>query len=153
MSYDNPIKLTYSMPSAAFGAGAVNTKFKGPPGKTGYVRDIRVEATADFVGTTTVPEVAVGASAGSAEYARLRLGTSATAGVTAANSPYNAASLVAAAPGNTGGVPRALADFAGHVQLETARLPADTAFFISGVAGVGGAPAGTGRYEVDIEWF
>jgi purine nucleoside phosphorylase len=153
MSYDNPIKTVYTMPSAAIGAGAVNMKFQGPAGKTGYVRDIRVEVTADMVGTTTVPEVAVGASAGSSEYARFRLGTAVGAGYTAANSPFNAGTVVQNAPGNTGGVPRALADFPAHVQLETTRIPKDTPFFISGVAGVGGAPAGTARYEVEIEWF
>lgn len=153
MSYDTPIKIQYSMPSAALGAGAVNTKFQGPAGKTGYVRDIRVEVTADMVGTTTVPEVAVGASAGANEYARFRLGTTAILGYLAANTPFNAGTLVASAPGNTGGVPRSLADFAGHIQLEKARIPADTPFFISGVAGVGGSPAGTARYEVDIDWF
>lgn len=153
MSYDTPIKLTYNMPSAALGAGAVNTKFQGPPGKTGFVRDIRVEVTADMVGTTTVPEVAVGASAGSNEYARFRLGTTLILGYTAANTPFNAATLVQTAPGNTGGVPRTLTDFAAHIQLETLRLPKDTPFFISGVAGVGGAPAGTARYEIDIDWF
>lgn len=152
MSYDNPQREVYVIPSGAFGAGAINTKFIGPKGKTGIVRDIAVEITADMVGTTTVPEVAVGASAGSNEYSRFRLGTTAILGYTAANTPFRAKSLIAG-PANTGGVPPTLTDFAAHVLLETARIPADTAFFISGVAGVGGSPAGTGRYEVTIDWF
>lgn len=33
------------------------------------------------------------------------------------------------------------------------RLPADTAFFITGLAGVGGTPAGTGDIVVIIDWY
>ena len=32
-------------------------------------------------------------------------------------------------------------------------IPADTAFYISGLLGVGGTPAGTGDIDVIIEWF
>jgi hypothetical protein len=153
MSYDTPEKRVYEMASSAFGATTVATAFKGPPGKVGYVRNIEAEISADMVGTTTVPEIDVGTASGDATYARFRLGSTAIAGNTAAGTPYNAASLVASAPGNTGGVPRALNDYAGHIQLETVRLPADTPFFITGKAGVGGTPDGTGRYEVSIDWF
>lgn len=153
MPYNDPVRQTYVFPSSAFGATTAATKFLGPAGKAGYVRDIRVEASADFVGTTTVPEVNVGNASGDTTNARFRLGTSATAGYTAAGGPYNAANLVASAPGNTGGVPRALSDYTGHIALETARLAADTAFFITLKAGVGGTPAGTARVEVDIDWF
>lgn len=153
MSYDNPDRKVYAIPSSAFGATTVATAFKGPPGKTGYVRNIEAEITATMVGTTTVPEIDVGTASGDFTYARFRLGTTAIAGYANTATPLNAASLVAAAPGNTGGVPRALNDYAGHIALETVRLPADTAFFITGTAGVGGTPAGTGRYEVTIDWF
>lgn len=153
MSYDNAIKQTYVFPSSAFGATTAATTFKGPPGKAGFVRDIRVEPSADFVGTTTVPEVDVGNASGDVTNARFRLGSTAILGYTAAGGPLNAASLVASAPGNTGGVPRALNDYAGHIALETARLAADTAFVITLKAGTGGVPAGTARVEVDIDWF
>jgi hypothetical protein len=153
MSYDTPDRKVYNMPSGAFGATTAATTFQGPPGKVGYVRNIEVEVSADMVGTTTVPEIDVGNASGDTSYARFRLGTTATAGYAAANTPFNAGKLVASAPGNTGGVPRALNDYAGHIQLETARIPADTPFFITGKAGVGGTPAGTARYEVTIDWF
>lgn len=152
MSYDTPQKETYNIPSGAFGATTAATKFIGPKGKSGIVREIRVEITADMVGTTTVPEIAVGAASSGTDYARFRLGTTAILGYTAANTPFRARSLISG-PANTGAVPPTLTDFAGHVLLETARLPADTAFFITGIAGVGGSPAGTARYEVEIEWF
>ena len=158
MSYDNPQKETYVFPSSAFGATTENRKLLGPKGKKGLVRDIRTYITADMVGTTTVPEINVGSAASDsgaivAEYARHRLGTTAILGNTAAGTPYRARALAATAQGNTGGIPPALSDFTAHVQLETAAIPADTAFFICRVKGVGGTPAGTGITEVDIDWF
>lgn len=153
MSYENPfLREKYTLPSVAFGGAASQLKIKGPKGKRGTVREINVAITADMVGTTSVPEVAVGATAGSAEYARFRLGTTAILGYTAANTPYRASVLCATAQGNTGGKPPALSDFTGHVQLETAKTPADATVFISLVAGVGGVPAGTGVTEVIIDW-
>lgn len=158
MSYDNPAKKeTYLFPSSAFGATTESRKVLGPKGKKGLVKDIRTYVTADMVGTTTVPEINVGSAASVpgtllTEYARHRLGTTAILGNTAAGTPYRARALAATAQGNTGGIPPALSDFSGHVALETAYIPADTAFFITRVAGVGGTPAGTGITEVDIEW-
>jgi hypothetical protein len=153
MSYDLPTRETYFLPSGAFGATTDSIKVVGPKGKVGLVRDIIAELSADAVGTTTVPEVAVGLTLGSNEYARFRLGTAAGAGYAAANTPYRASTLAASAPGNTGGVPPALSDYPGHVALEKARIPADTPVFISRVAGAGGVPAGTGGVRVQIDWF
>lgn len=148
MSYDNPQREVYAIPSGAFGATTAAFKFIGPPGKVGIVRDIMVEPSADMVGTTTVPEIAVGLASSGVDYARFRLGTTAILGYTSAAGPRRARSLVTGNP-----TPPTLVDFAGHVLLETARLPADTAFFITGIAGVGGTPAGTARYEVVIDWY
>jgi hypothetical protein len=153
MSYDNPSKReTYVFPSSAFGATTESRKILGPKGKKGTVRDIRTYITADMVGTTTVPEINVGASAGSSEYARHRLGTTAILGNTAAGTPYRARALCAAAQNNPGSAAPSLTDFAGHVLLEIAKIPADTVVFITRTAGVGGTPAGTGITEVDIDW-
>ncbi len=153
MSYDNPQREVYYLPSAAYGASTASKTIKGPKGKKGLVRDIVVLATADMVGTTTVPEVTVGATAGAVEYARFRLGTAAGTGYDSDNSPFRARALTATAPGNTGGIPPALNDFAGHVALETASIPADTAFVVSGKAGTGGVPAGTFEAYVHVDWF
>ncbi len=152
MSYDQAERIAYNVASSAFGAANEAIAFRGPPGKVGIVRDMTAEITADMVGTTTVPEIRVGNAAQDFSYARWRLGTTAILGNTAAGTPYRAKSLISG-PGNTGGVPPVLNDFASHVALETARLPADTAFFISGTAGVGGVPAGIARREVFIDWF
>lgn len=151
-TYDVPVRRSYVIPSGAFGATTAATAFQGPAGRTGYVRDISVEVSADMVGTTTVPEVNVGTASGDSTYARFRLGTTAILGYLAANTPFVAGALIGG-PGNTGGVPRTLSDYAGHIQLETARIPANTPFFITGKAGVGGTPAGTARFEVEIDWF
>ena len=47
----------------------------------------------------------------------------------------------------------ALSDFTDHVKLETALIPADTVVYISRIKGAGGVPAGTGKTEVEIDWF
>jgi hypothetical protein len=147
MGYDTPIVEVYESATGAFGTTTASKKYIGPPGKRGVVRDIEVFATADFVGTTTVPEVAVGATQGSAEYARWRLGTAIGVGLTAAATPKRARSLV---EGNYN--PPVSNDFASHVRLETAFIPPDTPFFVTGVAGVGGSPAGTGYHRVTVAW-
>jgi hypothetical protein len=153
-TYDVPQRESYAFASAAYGATTASKTLVGPPGKKGIVRDILMPApTADLVGTTTVPEITVGASAGAVEYARFRLGTTAILGYTAAAGPRRARSLALAAQGNTGGIPPVLSDFAGHVALETLQIPADTAFVISGKAGVGGTPAGTFEFVVLIDWY
>lgn len=145
--YSNPIRQHYKSAVGAFGATTATEQYIGPPGKRGWVKDIEVFLTADAVGTTTVPEVDVGTASGDTTYARFRLGTSATAGYTAASTPKRARSLVT---GN--GLVPTYEDFTGHVKLETAYIPADTAFVITNKAGTGGTPAGTGYSVVVIEW-
>lgn len=152
MSYDKPWKSeVYYMPSSAYGATAAQKKIKSPKNKQGVVKDLVVLLSADAVGTTTVPELNVGATAGSSEYARFRLGTTAIAGYAAANTPFRARALVEGQAGYNGSQ-ITLSDFSGHVALETAKIPADTTVFISGVAGVGGTPAGTYEAYVHIDW-
>lgn len=159
MSYDNPSKReTYYLPSAAFGATTDSLAIKGPAGKKGTVKDIRQYVTATMVGTTTVPEIDVGSAISAVgaglktEYARFRLGTTAIAGYASANTPFRARALCDAAAGNPGGAAPSLSDYAGHIALETAKIPADTIVFITRLLGVGGTPAGTGPTEVDIDW-
>ncbi len=145
-SAEGGVREQYIIPSQAFGAGTVTKTIKGPKGKRGIVRDILVELTANAVGTTTVPEVTVGTGSADFSYARFRLGTAVGAGYAAAT--YRARNL---AGGN--GLTPTLEDFTGHVKLETALIAADATVVISGVAGVGGAPAGTGVITVTIDWF
>ena len=166
-TYDQPHRERYALLGSAFGAGTVSRTFQGPPGKKGVVRDIVTNVTAAMVGTTSVPEIRVGSAASDNSFARWLLGTSATAGL--GTGEYRARSLCATAQGRTGGKAPQLNDFAHHVALEGndgsgtvavaadangfAFIPPDTAFFITGVAGVGGTPAGTADAYVDIDWY
>lgn len=148
---DTVVRETYTLPSSAFGATTASQSWYGPKGKKGIVRDISVYLTADMVGTTTVPEVKVGTSASDHSYARFRLGTTATAGYTTAQSACRRASQVVGYKGN--GSNLTLSDYSGHVSLGTDYIPADGLFVISGVQGSGGTPAGTGIIRVDIDWI
>ncbi len=145
--YANPETISYESATGAFGATTASKSYIGPKGRKGLVRDIEVFLTADAVGTTTVPEVTVGTAQGTNEYARYRLGTAPAAGLPAASTPVRARSAVVGNP-----TPPVLNDYAGHVALETLLIPADTAFVITGKAGVG-TPAGTGTHRVEIDWF
>ena len=166
-TYDNPQRERYSIAAFAFGGATANRQFQGPPGKKGLVRDILAAITTAMVGTTTVPEIRVGSAASDSSFARFRLGTTLTAGYAAGE--QRARSLCVAAQGNTGGKPAQLSDFASHVFLEGNNganaeatpgtsltytfIPADTLFFVTGVAGTVGAPAGTADVAVDVDWF
>lgn len=149
--YDEPVRERYTIPSVAFGATTTSQSWQGPKGKKGIVRDITVHITASMVGTTTVPEVTVGASAGTPTYARFRLGTTAIAGYTTGQSAVRRATSEIGNKGNGG--TQVLNDYSGHVALGTDYLPADTVFVVSGVQGVGGTPAGTGIIHVDVDWI
>lgn len=165
--YDSPQRERYALLGLAFGGGTLSRTFQGPPGKTGVVRDIIINVTTAMVGTTSVPEIRVGTAASDNSFARMLMGTTAILGY--GTGQFRARSLCATAQGRTGGKPEQLNDFANHIFLEgnngsgTAsiagtpttftRLPADTAFFITGVAGVGGTPAGTADIFVDIDWW
>lgn len=166
-TYDTPHRERYTLPGFSFGGGTASKKLKGPPGKKGIVRDILATVTTAMVGTATVPELLVGSAASDNSFARFRLGTTAIAGYAAGD--YRARSLTQNAQGRTGSKARQLEDFAGHVALEgndgtgvvaTASdangflmIPADSDFFITGLAGTGGVPAGAADVYVDIDWF
>ena len=146
--YANPQVEVLTFPAQAFGNSTKTFNYIGPKGREGHVEDIVADITADMVGTTAVPEIDVGTASGDVTYARYRLGTSATAGYTAASTPKRAQQEAW-----TGNPPIALSDFAGHVALNTARIPKDTAFVITLKAGTGGSPAGTATVYVVIKWF
>ena len=146
--YNQAVTEVLSLGSQAFGNSTATFNYIGPFGKEGHVEDIIVDITADMVGTTTVPEVDVGTASGDTTYARYRLGSAGGTGYTAASTPKRASQEAW-----TGNPPIALSDFAGHVALNTARIPKDTAFVITLKAGTGGAPAGTARVYVVIKWF
>lgn len=112
MSYDNPDIREYSWGAAeAFGAASILHYIVGPKGKVGFVRDISVDLTVASVGTTTVPEIDVGAFSGDVTYGRYRLGTSIVLGYAIGNHTASNEAI-------TGNPPRSLSDYAGHVVLD-----------------------------------
>ena len=145
---DVPNEETYWYPAQAFGAATVTHNIIGPWGKQGEVVDIMADVTAAMVGTTTVPEIDVGTSAGDASYARYRLGTAAgTVGYGAGVHRATQESLVRQVQ------PPALNDFPGHVALETALTPANTPMVVTLKAGTGGTPAGQADVMIKIRWY
>ena len=138
----------------AFGAAAATKSYRllGPKGAKGFVRDILVDVATTMVGTTTVPEINIGAAASvpgtpSVTYGRFRLGTTAILGYDTTN-VLRARNLVT---GN--GDFQRYSDYAGHVDLETTMIPRDTAFFVTLLEGVGGTPAGAASVSIFIDWF
>ncbi len=145
-----------------FGADGETVSYTliGPKGKKGLVRDIMIHITEAMVGTTTVPEILVEATASAlgavvGTYARFRLGTTATAGYTTSPAVRRASAQVdsykevaaATLPGKQS------TDFSEHVVLEKAYIPADTAFIVTLLAGSGGSETGAGQVCVEIDWF
>src|SRR5260370_4499652 len=124
--YANPQVEVLTLPSSAFGATTATFNYIGPKGREGHVEDIVVDITANMVGTTTVPEVDVGTTSGDVSYARYRLGSAAGTGYTAAATPKRAQQEAW-----TGNPPIVLNDYAGHVALNTARIPKHTALAIA----------------------
>lgn len=170
VGYDGAATERYSLLGFAFGAGTASRTFLGAPGKKGLVRDIVANVTTAMVGTTTVPELRVGTAASDGSFARWRMGTTAILGL--GTGAFRARTLCANAQGRTGAGAAQLNDFTNHIALEGnngtggggavtnasdtlgyAFLAADTAFFITGVAGTGGSPAGTVDAYVDIDWW
>jgi len=146
--YAQPQVEVICLNGQAFGNATQTFNYIGPKGREGHVEDIVADITADMVGTTAVPEIDVGTGSGDPSYARYRLGTAAGTGDTAAQGIRRAQQEAW-----TGNPPIALSDFAGHVALNTSRIPKDTAFVITLKAGTGGAPAGTANVYVVIKWF
>jgi hypothetical protein len=149
-TYDIPQRETYVQPTSAFGATTESMRIIGPKGKKGKVIDFGIDITTAMVGTTSVPELAVGTAQGDSTYGRFRLGTTIAAG-------YGVGAQRATVVGGntvTDDSP-SFDDYVGHVKLTppAISIPADTQIFISRVAGVGGAPAGAGASYVIIDWY
>lgn len=156
MSYDQAQNQDYIFTDATFGATGVAHNVIGPKGCVGIVRDIEVDVSTSLVGTTTVPEIAIGISSGDSTYGRYRLGTNISTG-------YATGIHRASQESITGNPPRNLQDFAHHAELDgypldanfralLGRIPKDTALVITCLAGTGGSPAGGGQVRVRIDW-
>lgn len=112
MSYDiSDVEMYEFAEVAGFGGSTKSFTIVGPRGKVGFLRDMMINVTTSMVGTTTVPEMQVGISAGDFTYGRYRLGTAIGTG-------YNAGVYRASAEAITGNPPRLLSDYSGHVVLD-----------------------------------
>jgi hypothetical protein len=98
----------------AFGGGTLTHQIIGPKGCVGFVRDIMVEVTVAMVGTTTVPEIAVGIASADATFGRYRLGSVVGTGYNTGMHRAGDEALVV----NLNNAGRQLADYAGHVVLD-----------------------------------
>src|ERR1051325_4046322 len=106
--YAQPQVEVLTFPAQAFGNATKLFNYIGPKGREGHVEDIIADISAD---------------SGDTSYARSRLATAAGTGYTAAQGTRRAQQEAW-----TGNPPIALSDFAGHVALNAARIPKDTAF-------------------------
>lgn len=145
-SYAAPQTEVICLNNQNFGNSTLTFNYIGPKGREGHVEDIVADVSTAMVGTTTVPEIDVGTASGDTSYAQYRLGTAAGTG-------YGTGVHRAQQEAWTGNPPITLSDFAGHVALNKARIPKDTAFVITLKAGTGGAPAGVANVYVIIKWF
>jgi hypothetical protein len=144
MAYDNPIvtEIYGDVLGSWATSASVTMTVIGPKGCVGFVRDLIAEVTTSLAAATPT-ELQVGTSSGDFTYGRHRLGTSGSAG-------YGVGVHRASQKAWTGNPPRTLSDFAGHVSLETARIPADTAITLTGL---GVAGAGAARIRFVIDWI
>lgn len=98
----------------AFGASTITHQIIGPKGCVGFVRDILVEVTVAMVGTTFVPEVAVGIASGDNTFGRYRLGSAVGTGYGLGMHRAGAEQLTV----NLNNAGRQLSDYPGHVVLD-----------------------------------
>src|ERR1700724_3416360 len=142
--YAQPQVEVISLANQNFGNSTLTFNYIGPKGREGHVEDIVADVSTAMVGTTAVPEIDVGTGSGDTSYAQYRLGSAAGTG-------YGTVVHRAQQEAWTGNPPITLSDFAGHVALNKARIPKDTAFVITLKAGTGGAPAGVANVYVIIK--
>lgn len=136
MSYSDPLSVTYNLGSIAFGGSSTSRKIRVPKGmRFAKIREIMLDASVTFAGSTSTPRVQVGNDTTAAKYADFNCST--TAAGAARGLADETSALVAA--------------YADRIDCgaEGENL---TALKVSLVAGVG-TPAGTGTVSVVIDWY
>jgi hypothetical protein len=135
MSYDAPLRITYSRNAINFATNSSRI-LRGPKGKRGRVVDIQVSGTTLFTNVTTSGRVQVGV-AGSA--ATLKANADLDLGALAAGAAINASNQNNALVGQPGSA--------------IPYLAADTDFTLGFIGPTGGTPAGVGDVDLTIDWF
>jgi hypothetical protein len=136
MSYENPNRVVYLLPTFDFGgaAGTQTIGLKGPSGKNGTLYDYGVQnATEVFAATTVNPTVAVGLSGNVDAYGEEfdLTGLALNDGLTARSQSTTQAAL--------------------DLIIVDKNIPADTTVLVTCVEGTG-APTGQGQPYVVIDW-
>lgn len=136
MSYDNRLRMTYTYPALAFGAGSSSTTIKPPRRRLkGAIEDIAVAVTVLFTAVTTPAFVRLGYSSDHDYYAELNMGTAA------------ASAMINAGEQTTNPIFRT-------IDLQNDSTPGVlTSVLVNFVAATGGSPAGTGTVMINIGWF
>lgn len=131
MSYDLPVRVSYSFPSHDFGAGAGAHAIKPPKGMSqGNVVDIQLFAISETFNQVTTPAyVRLGTSGDADKYAELNCGAA------AATDAYNM---------DDGGT------WGDRIDLTADSISQVEVVF---VAPTGGTPAGISAVNVVIDWF
>jgi hypothetical protein len=132
MSYSNPERIQYAMPSVtAVTAAATIATINGPKGKSGRIADIIAHVTTTHVlGSSAVTKLNVGYGSGDNLLAMASY----------------------APPAATAGAQLSATNVADALK-PTFRLPADTPVLVSTIANAGGDAAGVISYSIAIDWF
>jgi hypothetical protein len=130
--YDNADSITYVYPAASFSTPVVRT-LRGPKGKRGTLREVTVNVTTSFVGTTTPGILRVGDGTTVNKYADINIG--------------------AAGAGPAANATVVMSDNRLFDKNPDGGITPDSNVVITPVAPTGGAPAGAGDILVTIDWY
>lgn len=136
MSYSAPLSITYNFGSLAFGGATATRKIRVPPGmRFAKVREVHLDASVTFAGSTSTPRIQVGNGTTANKYVDFNCST------TAAN----------AARGLSDETNAVVAAYKDKIDCgaEGENLTALTVTLLAGV----GTPAGTGIPTIQIDWF
>lgn len=136
MSYSAPLSIAYNFGSLAFGGGTLTRNVSVPKGmRFAKIREIHLDASVTFAGSTSTPRIQVGNGTTANKYADFDCST--TAG--------GAARGLAQAPDSVVAAYRDYVDCGASGENLTALK-------VTLLAGVG-TPAGTGIPTIVIDWY
>ena len=144
MAYENPYwYTTYSYEVQDWGAAAdIDVELIGPPGLKGKVKEIQLNCTETFAGSTNTT-LTIGSAAGGAQNVSLTIdaagGDAFTAGDVYTVNCETATANSVGAPGNS-------------VTVTSDDLAADTAFYLSFNGATGTLTAGIATVHVVVAW-